>query len=205
MNKGRQNRSGTRRSSAGRSSHESQIAGRSSRGSQLAEFGPAIVILVGVILVPLLDLVVIPVRWMLAQDIANESVRQLALCETFSGARSKLNAYPSLESKLQGLGGVTVKSIDMQMKITRTSDSQSFYAKSPGEIPANWLPLTDANSNIYSLDLLINSQMFPVILFPKIGIGIPGLNEPVAFAISASHEWENLGRDPNTKRFYLEE
>lgn len=187
----------------------SRKAGRRSQsGAQLAEFGPALALLVGMILIPLLDLVVIPVRWMLAQDTVNDYCRQLAICETFSDAKSKLDSYPTLESKLQDLGGVKVRSINLRMRITSARGGglqQSFFASSPGGIPSDWLPNGRNAPCLYTLELDVESSFAPIILFPGMGQQIPGLTAPVPIAISASHAWENLGRDPNNKKFYLAE
>lgn len=185
----------------------SRIGTRNQLGSQLAEFGPALALLVGMILIPLLDLVMIPIRWMLVQDMVSSQCRQLALCETFSEAHSRLNLEPSLATKLKSIGGVDAKSIDLRMKITRAragDGQQSFCAHSPGEIPPDWLP--DKNSSfLYTLELNVDSLLSPAILLPIIGPKIPGLNSAVAIEISSSHAWENLGRDPNNKRFYIAE
>ena len=182
-------------------------AKRSKRGSQLAEFGPALAILVGVVLIPLLDLVVIPVRWMLAQDVLNDANRRLSQADTFSDAIKKMSSYPSVESRLQDLGGIKIQSLDLQMNIRRVGGSklESFRASAPGEISAVWLPSETNSGLLYTLELDAELAMSPVILFPNIGPKIPGLNAPIPVHLHSAHEWENLGKDPVTKQFYIAE
>src|SRR5438105_2584211 len=93
--------------------------GRSKSGAQLAEFGPALIILVGVVLVPLLDFTIVPVRWLLAHELIEDYARRLALCETFSESRSVLNADPSLKVRLEHLGGVFLKDLSLNLRISR--------------------------------------------------------------------------------------
>lgn len=177
---------------------------RNSRGSQLAEFGPALALLVGIVIFPLLDLVVLPVKFMLAQNMVSDFSRELAMCETFSQSQSKLSAAPSLVNRLKDLGGVDVRSVDLHLKIAKASGSgeQIITVRSPGEFPAECLPNPDGNC-VYSLELNIDSLMSPAVLIPFFGQAIPGLSAPVPLLISASHEWENLGRDPANKKFYI--
>jgi len=182
---------------------------RNSNGAQLAEFGPALALLVGIIIVPLLDLSLLPIRWILAQNLVNDYSRQLSLCETFSQSLRRLNAFPSLSSRLRDLGGIRTDSIDMHLKVSRVSGGAGNQAElnisTPGAIPGVWLP-NGANAPCsYLLEIQINSLMSPAFLFPKCGIDIPGLNSPVPLLLTASHNWENLGRDPRTHCFFLNE
>jgi hypothetical protein len=69
----------------------------------------------------MLDFVVVPVRWMMAQEIVNNYARKLAMCETLSQSYATMEADPSLKVLLQNIGGVGVKSIDLHVRISRTS------------------------------------------------------------------------------------
>jgi hypothetical protein len=184
---------------------------RNSRGAQLAEFGPALALLVGIIIVPLLDLSLLPIRWILAQNLVNDYSRQLSLCETFSQSMRRLNAFPSLSSRLRDLGGISADTIDMHLKVSRIYQSggagnqADLNISTPGTIPDVWLP-NGANAPCsYSLEIQINSLMSPAFLFPKCGVDIPGLTAPVPLLLTASHNWENLGRDPRTHSYFLNE
>ena len=182
-----------------------RLSRRGARGSQLAEFGPALALLVGIVLLPLLDLVVLPIKWGLARNLVAEYSRELAMCESFSQSQNRLEAEPSLVQKLKNLGGVDVRNVDLHLKISRAGAdaAQCIVVRSPGEFPQEMLPGKDGDSFLYSLELNVDSLISPAVLMPFFGQSIPGLSAPVPLQISASHEWENLGRDPASKKFYI--
>jgi hypothetical protein len=183
--------------------------GRNERGSQLAEFAPALVVLAVFVFIPLLDLTIIPIRWMMAQEIVNDYARRLALCETFSASRQTMEADPSLATRLQKLGGISVQSSDLHLRISRVynypHEADSLVVDVPGNIPDAWLPDGAKAPCHYSLEVSIKSLLAPAVIFPLGGATIPGLSAPVPWVITASHEWENLGRNPVTRRFFLNE
>jgi hypothetical protein len=187
-----------------------RLPSRKASGSQLAEFAPALMVLVGVVFLPLLDLTIIPIRWMLAQNLINDYSRQLALCETFGQSQEKMSAEPSLATRLQSLGGISTRSMDLRLKVSRLAKGgaadQSYIARLPGEIPREWLPNGSNAPCSYTLELQIDSLMSPAILLPTWGLSpVPGLTAPIPLLITASHEWENLGRDPRNKEFFFNE
>jgi hypothetical protein len=182
---------------------------RGEAGSQLAEFGPALFILAFFILIPLLDLGILPVRWMLAQEIVNEYSRKLALQENFSQSFRTIEADPSLATRLKKLGGVTVKNINLQLRASRIfrhpHPSEFILVNQPRRIPPAWQPDGAKAPCDYSLELNVQSLMSPAFLFPASWYAIPGLTRPIPVTFNASHEWENLGRNPVTKSFFLNE
>src|SRR5262249_20279200 len=70
--------------------------GRTQSGSQISEFGAGLILLIACAVLPLLDLIVVPIRWMLAQEIVNSYVRTLARCETLTDSFKTMDADPSL-------------------------------------------------------------------------------------------------------------
>lgn len=183
---------------------------RSSRGSQLAEFTAAIVMLVLVILLPFLDFAILPVRWLLSQEIVNGYVRKLALCETYSQAHEILEADPSLATRLERLGGVKCRELKLKMRVSRVflnaHPSEVLVVEKPGQIPKAWLPDGQKSPCIYNLDLEVQALISPAILSPASGgLTIPGITSPVPFLLTASRNWENLGRNPTTKRYFINE
>jgi hypothetical protein len=177
---------------------------RSQAGSQLAEFGAGLLILTSIILIPLIDLVIIPVRWMMAQDMVNSYSRKLALCETPSESLRMLRMEPSLVETLKRIGGVEVNSTDLKIRASTTSpvgDSLELYV--PAQIPDEWLPKGSKGPCIYSLELQANVEISPAILLRNIAGKMPGINSPIPVTLSASHQWENLGRDPGSGEYYL--
>jgi len=173
------------------------------------EFAAGMIILVFFVFIPLLDLTIVPIRWMLAQELVNDYARKLALCETFSRSYRTLEADPSLTTRLQRLGGVSVQSLHLRLRITRIFQTphapEVFIVEDPTRIPAAWLPDGGKAPCSYSMELDVHSLMSPAILFPNKGWSIPGLTVPFPLLISATHEWENVGRNPLTGKFFLNE
>lgn len=161
------------------------------------------------VLIPMLDFVVVPVRWMMAQEIVNNYARKLAMCETLSQSYATMEADPSLKVLLQNIGGVGVKSIDLHVRISRTStlksETESYIVNQPGRIPAAWLPSADSQSRLFSLELTVHSNMSPAILLSGINLPIPGITAPIPMIVTASHEWGNLGRNPRTGNYFINE
>lgn len=184
-------------------------ANRSPIGSNIPDFAAALVLLVIVVFIPLLDLTILPIRWMLAREIINDYSRKLALCETLSKSFQTIQADPSLATRLFRLGGVECKDISVRMRISRVflnpHTDESLLVNAPGRIPPAWLPDGAKSPCTYTLELNVDTLISPAILFNGNGITVPGLTAPIAFQIGASHEWENLGRDPATKAFFLNE
>ncbi len=179
------------------------------RGSQLPEFTAAIVMLVFVVFIPMLDLIILPVRWILAHEIVSTYSRKLALCETFSEAYETMQADPSMATRLYMLGGVTVESVKMDLRVARVFAvphiEEFTIVEFPNIVPKEWLPDGPKNPLHYTLELTVSTKIAPAVLLDTKGVAIPGLTCPVPITITASHEWENLGRNPLTGKYFLTE
>jgi hypothetical protein len=182
---------------------------RRQNGSQIVEFAAAIVLLITFVLIPCLDLAIVPIRWMMAQELIDSYVRTLSMCETFTESLHMLESDPSLRTRLLRLGGVQVESLNLRLKITRvfrdTSAAQSLEVIHPGSIPAAWLPDGALAPCAYALDIDVRGSIAPALLTKLQGMRIPGLTVPIPVPLSASHEWTNLGRDPNTEKYFINE
>jgi hypothetical protein len=178
-------------------------------GSQMVEFVAAIMLLVFFVLIPCLDLAVVPIRWMMAQQLIDSYVRTLAMCETFTESLHTLESDPSLSTRLVRLGGVQVESLNLTLKITRVSPNKAemrlFELHKPGEIPAAWLPNGAFAPCTYALNIEAELSIAPAVLIKLGKMNIPGLTEPIPVTMGASHEWTNLGRDPNTEKYWMNE
>lgn len=182
---------------------------RTQTGSQIVEFSAALILLVFFAFIPLLDLTIVPIRWMLAQELVNEYARKLALCESFHQSYRTMAADPSLSTRLHRLGGVYVQSLDLRMRISRVFNyphaPETLEVADPTQIPADWLPDGAKAPCAYSLELNVSCFVSPAILLSDKGMSVPGLTKPFSFLITATHEWENVGRDPVTGKFFLNE
>lgn len=176
------------------------------RGANMTEFSAAIVILILGFLIPLLDLGVIPVHWLLCKEIVSNYVRKLALSETFSQAMTTVNSDPSLQNWLTQLGGVKTETITCRLVISRLAPPlESFSTDKPHSIPAEWLPGGKKAPCSYEIELSVLAQFNPLIML-NLGIGeIPGLTRPFTCLIEAKAPWENYGCNPITKQFFLNE
>ena len=176
------------------------------RGANLTEFSAAIVILILGFLIPLLDLGVIPVHWLLSKEIVSNYVRKLALSETFSQAMTTVNTDPSLQIWLTQLGGVKTETINCRLVISRLAPPlETFATDKPHSIPAEWLPGGKKAPCSYEIELSVQAQFTPLIML-NLGIGeIPGLTTPFISRIEAKAPWENYGCNPITKQFFINE
>ncbi len=192
-----------------RSIRNRKRSNRSQIGSNIPDFAAALVLLVILVFIPLLDLTIMPIRWMLAREIVDEYSRRLALCETFSKSYETVRADPSLATRLLRLGGVDCKDIGLKMRISRVflnpRPAECLIVAAPGHIPLAWLPNGDKSPCTYSLELSVDILISPAILFAGNGFDVPGLTAPIPFQINAAHQWENLGRNPATKAFFVNE
>jgi len=190
-------------------SYVSQTMYRSQTGSQIAEFAAAILLLVTVIFVPMLDLAIIPIRWMMAQELINGYVRTLALCESYTESLRTMEADPSLRTRLIRLGGVGVQDINLHLNITRISPLKSqpktIEVIKPGRIPPAWLPDGALAPCEYLLKIDVQALISPAIMMNWQGKSIPGLTAPIPVSLVATHEWPNLGKDPTTQKYFINE
>ncbi len=118
-----------------------------------------------------------------------------------------LQSEPTLQTRLKQIGGVTVKSTDLAVKVSGQSSRgpSSMAIPIPGQLDDKWLPNGANCPCIYTLQLKVELTIEPAVLFRNFGAAIPGLSAPFSAVISSSHQWENLGRDPETGEFYLNE
>ena len=100
--------------------------------------------------------------------------------------------------------GVKVTSVAPALLIAKVNDpSQTLRVEEPGKIPLNWQP--DKGSYNYSLYVLVQSRIDPLVTVQFFGLKVPGLTEPADVTMSGSSLWENMGRDPITTEFYVNE
>jgi hypothetical protein len=182
---------------------------RNQNGSNILEFAAALMLLVVFVFIPLLDLAIVPIRWMMAQEIVNSYVRILALSESYGEAKRTMEADPSLRTRLLRLGGVEEQSLRLYLKIThvpRDYEPIKFVEiGKPGTIPPQWLP--DGAFAPCDYLLIIDAQLMiaPAVLVDWRGVSVPGLTRPFPMQLRAAHEWSNLGRNPDTEKYVINE
>lgn len=185
--------------------HSRHHKSRNNRGQQITEFAAALVLLVMLLFLPLLDLGILPVRYFMAQEIIAQYARRLSHCETLTAAYAEMNADPSLQNRLIHLGGVNPKNLELHMMIStvRTPVLKLDVTK-PKTIPKEWWPEGRMGPCEYILEVRSETEIAPAIIInfqPK----VLGLSQPVTFVLAADSPWENLGRNPVTKQFFINE
>ncbi len=142
----------------------------------------------------------------MAQEIIKGFSRQLAFCESFSESEKLINCPPSLVHRLDAVGGLKVQSVKLCLKIARVFHPEDFVlVAEPRKVPEAWLPEHANAPSTYTLLLEVKLLLSPAMLFSDGAGSLPGVTSPIPIMISASHQWENLGRNPETGMFFLNE
>jgi len=156
--------------------------------------------------IPLLDLGVIPVRWGLAHHLVTSYSVNFARAETLSKAFEQLEEDRNLQELLKKIGGVNAKNLRLTLVITKPSQADRKYVvEEPKHIPEKWLPDSPEGPFQYELELLAEVEVSPLLLINLGEKKVPGLNAPFTVKMTSSSHWENLGRNPNTNEFYMNE
>lgn len=181
-------------------------SGRASLGSHIAEFGASLVLFSLCVILPALDFAIVPIRAIMAQEILGKEVRRLACAESFGEAVSMAQNDPKFLSAIVNLGGVKIKSNHLYMQISNAADKKELLKVSvAGTVPGKFLPSAADSATTYDLVLELNLQLSPAFLIPGLDADVPGISCPFPLKLRASHSWENLGRNPETGLFYLNE
>ena len=177
-----------------------------SSGQQSVEFAAAMALLVGCVFVPLIDAGIIPVRFGLASSCLDSLTQQLSRTETLTNAYEMLDSDSGPKTMLKKIGGVKLKETQLTVEITSARepmDTLTIY--NPRTFPTEWLPEGNHCPCDYSLHLSVKTEIYPLILAPSLGRGIPGLTAPLPVTFNTRSNWENLGRNPVTREFFLNE
>jgi hypothetical protein len=174
-------------------------------GQQTVELACVLVILV-VVLVPLINIGIIPLRFELARRAVGAIARKLSVSDKFSDAIKDVQEGSELSNALNGIGGVHLNSVDLVLSIiSQKASGQEKTVDHPGEIPADWLPDGSQSPCNYFLHLKVHTDINPLMTSKLAGQSVPGLNKSLSLTIEEVAHWENLGRDPATGEFYVNE
>ena len=183
------------------------IRSRIARGQQLADFSVAFGFFIVFIVVPLVDLGIVPIRFLMAQSTVSNFIKQLSLCEKASDAFGKVKSdNGEFEKMFSSIGGTHVKSSKLAIVINsqKKPGTQTEVEKAKS-IPKIWLPEGENCPCQYMLKLSVDLEIDPLVAFAKAAGGIPGLNAPFAINITDTVPWENLGVNPATQEYFLNE
>ncbi len=176
----------------------------SSYGQSLTEFSVALGLLLTVALV-MLDLGLVALRLALATDAIDRAVKDLSVSERLSSSFAESGPTGPLSKSLASISGVNCKSSTICLcASSTTSANQSLVIASPGNIPRQWLP-DGSQHPTYELSLTLKLLLDPMLTISLGDRQIPGLNAPIAVTIQKSAHWGNLGKDPSSKEYFLNE
>ncbi len=173
---------------------------RNRHGSLLTEFSAAFTIFVCCLLIPLLNLSVIPLRYVVAYALVSSLTHKAATAETRSQAIALANNseyYQNFASRFGFSLGASSLSI-----VCKNRDSKFIILPEKKPIPAVWLPGGSRSDCNYLLQLETVVSIPPLFC---VGPKITALTAPVSVMITSNAPWENLGRDPSTEGFFINE
>jgi hypothetical protein len=175
-------------------------------GHQMVEFSAAIVVLVICVLIPIIDLSVLPLRLLLWQEALNSDVRKLAQSEKFSSAKESLDTDKSLLIYTNRIDGIRLLGANSVLTISKqTPPYETFATDEINSIPPKWLPTGIKAPCTYELQVSTTVEVSPLIMFNGFKTPIPGLTAPFIFTNKARNHWENSSRDPVTGMFFMNE
>lgn len=176
------------------------------RGSQLAEFSAALLLFVLFVIVPIVDFMIVPVRAVMVQQIMTKQARRLAFAESFGKAIEMLDADSEFFESLLMLGGLRIDGRKLYLQVGNASDKKdALMVSSPGSVPERLLPSNPESASSYKLVLEMDLLFSPAFLLNGSGMKIPGISAPFPLTMRACHAWENLGKNPESGKFYLNE
>ncbi len=172
--------------------------------ASITEFGAALWLLMGCIVLPLLNLAIVPLRFGLGKSIVGNEVRHLAQCETFGEALKGVSTASPAMVALKNIGGIEVISTHLSLQAESESDKTKVHAiDEPHQMPPSWLPNGGGAPYLYLLDLKVEVNIFPLVSSPYPHFRIPGLSGPIPIQFHEVASWENLGSDPVTGEYCL--
>jgi len=161
-------------------------------GHAFAEFSVAIVLLGGFV-IALSALALVPIRFLIANGVFTNAVQSAALSETRSSASSLIDDAPLLglaQSCGIDFGDATISIVC----VNQSGGSLTVSGQSP--VPAQWLPGGSNTPCTYSLHVDQKVTIEPL---------LHGMTSTFATTLHGDSCWENLGCDPTTKGFYINE
>ncbi len=179
-----------------------KVRRRRKSGSSMTEFSGALVIFVLFIFTPLINIGILPVRYLIAHGIMTEMTHRMAVCEKRRTEASQLLQTNLWWTKLLAACGVAVKNPQASLIIVDKGGSGKNTVAIGGSIADDLLPNGSKGPFMYSIQLTADCAISPLF---NAGAGLPGFTSPVTIRMSSQAQWENLGRDPETTYYYVNE
>ena len=178
---------------------------RSQKG-QIAEFAPALIVFVCFILAPLVDIGILPVRYFIANGVVTEYTHTLSLAESRKKAHDMLVANSGEDYWWKDFltnCGMTVHEPKLKLIVCGANASDKIELAANQLVPEEYLPGGSKGPCVYSMDLVVDIDIPP--LYNGGSSGLPGFTSPITMKFESRSNWENLGRNPVSREFYLNE
>jgi hypothetical protein len=170
---------------------------------QMSEFAVAVFCLFLFIILPLVNLSIVPMRYGLAKSLVEDQLHRLAKAELLSQALAPgLNLTDAL-GKIGGIEVVTTKTV-LEIEAAKKPQEKKQIAK-VGAINTDWLPDGPLGPYLYRLASRTELKIAPLALVKLGGLNVPGLTAPLPVTLDEKCVFENLGRDPNTGEYFINE
>ena len=166
----------------------------------LSEFGAAITIFICCLLPPLINIATVVFRYVVAYAIAGAITHNVSLCDTRHHAIKLTNETTRYQSFARALG-FSFNQCDISI-ICKNQESESITLPNLRPVPAPWLPGGKRGPCQYLLQTESNFDIPPLI---GTKLQIPVLSTPINVTCTMTAPWENLGCDPVTQEFYINE
>jgi hypothetical protein len=173
---------------------------RNEHGGLLPEFASALVIFVVCLLFPLANLSAVPIRYVIAYGMVSDLSHRLALQEKRSKAVYMADA-PSSYQDLAYRTGVHVSDCNVSIVVQNARNETAIFPEKK-KIPAEWLPGGSRGQCSYVIQSQTGVVITPLLCF---GPSIPALTAPVQMTLTTKASWENLGLDPITQEYFINE
>jgi len=169
-------------------------------GSLMTEFASAFTIFICCLLIPLINLSVVPVRYVIVFAMVTDLTRKAATAETRSqaiGIATKSGFHQDFAQKF----GISMATPSVSI-VCKNQDSEVVVFPYKKRIPTAWLPGGSRSQCNYLLQTTTDVEIPPLFCC---GPKITALTAPVPLTITSAVPWENLGCDPSTQEFYINE
>jgi hypothetical protein len=168
------------------------------QGYAIAEFGAAFAVLI-MLMTALAVMAVIPVRFLCACGTVQSMVHRAALVEKRSLSDPTIASDPL--AKMAAACGIEFGARQISI-VCRSQAGGTISVLDGAPVPSDWLPNGANAPCTYTLQLVQPTTIKPLC---SITGGLVGLNAPLNVTFSISSNWENLGCDPSTMEFYINE
>lgn len=166
----------------------------------MTEFASAFTILICCLLIPLINFSVVPVRYVVAFAMVSDMTHKLSFSETRGLAVRKASEPLAYQNLAQNFG-IALGASSLEV-VCIDSNAQSETFSGSKEIPQSWLPGGSKGQCNYLLRIKTPIEIPPLFSF---GPRIAALTAPIPIEIISTTPWENLGCDPVTQKFYINE